>query len=100
MWESGNVYKGSYVDDERDGYGEMFWTDNSFYQGEWKAGIQHGYGKMTFPDGTIKEGRFENNVFIGQNNNNNTDAELNHQMSALFSDNGGEQTTSNKKSTR
>jgi hypothetical protein len=33
---------------------------------------------MTFPDGTIKEGKFENNVFIGQNNNNNTDAELNH----------------------
>ena len=31
--------KGNYVDDERDGYGEMFWTDGSFYQGEWKAGI-------------------------------------------------------------
>jgi hypothetical protein len=39
MWESGNIYKGNYVDDERDGYGEMFWTDGSFYQGEWKAGI-------------------------------------------------------------
>ena len=64
-WESGNVYKGNYVDDERDGYGEMFWTDGSIYQGEWKQGIQHGYGKMTFPDGTIKEGRFENNIFIG-----------------------------------
>jgi hypothetical protein len=39
MWESGNIYKGNYVDDELYGYGEMFWTDGSFYQGEWKAGI-------------------------------------------------------------
>ena len=31
MWESGNIYKGNYIDDERDGYGEMFWTDGSIY---------------------------------------------------------------------
>jgi len=53
------------VEDERDGYGEMYWTDGSIYQGEWKVGIQHGYGKMTFPDGTVKEGYFENNVYVG-----------------------------------
>jgi len=29
LWESGNVYKGNYKDDERDGFGEMFWTDGS-----------------------------------------------------------------------
>jgi len=38
-WESGNMYKGGYKDDERDGFGEMFWTDCSIYQGEWRGGI-------------------------------------------------------------
>ena len=63
QWASGNIYKGEYREDERDGYGEMYWTDGSCYQGEWIRGIQHGYGKMIFPDGTKKEGYFENNVF-------------------------------------
>lgn len=54
-----------YKDDERDGYGEMYWVDGSNYKGEWRQGIQHGMGKMTFPDGTVKEGYFENNTFKG-----------------------------------
>lgn len=31
--------------------------------------MQHGYGKLWLPDGQQKEGIFENNVFIGVNNN-------------------------------
>lgn len=27
---------------------------------------------MTFPDGSIKEGQFENNIFVGAINNDNT----------------------------
>lgn len=65
VWESGNVYKGCYKDDERHGYGEMYWVDGSCYKGEWIKGIQHGIGRMEFPDGRIKEGIFENNVFKG-----------------------------------
>jgi len=34
-WESGNMYKGCYKEDERHGYGEMYWTDGSCYKGEW-----------------------------------------------------------------
>ncbi len=64
-WASGNIYKGEYKEDERDGYGEMKWTDGSVYQGEWNRGIQHGYGKMIFPNGVIKEGYFEFNVYKG-----------------------------------
>ena len=63
--ESGNMYKGNYHEDLRDGYGEMHWTDGSVYKGEWVKGIQHGYGEMNFPDGTKKEGIFENNCFVG-----------------------------------
>ncbi|MFO0117674.1 MAG: hypothetical protein ACK521_08690 [bacterium] len=33
------MYKGEYREDERDGYGEMYWTDGSSYQGEWIKGI-------------------------------------------------------------
>lgn len=57
------MYKGCYKDDERHGYGEMFWTDGSCYKGEWQHGIQNGVGKMEFPDGRVKEGYFENNVY-------------------------------------
>ena len=32
-WQSGNVYKGNYENDERNGYGEMSWTDGSVYKG-------------------------------------------------------------------
>jgi len=47
------MYKGNYKDDERDGYGEMYWTDGTVYKGEWRKGCQHGFGKMLQPDGTI-----------------------------------------------
>ena len=30
-WESGNIYKGEYQDDERNGFGEMYWMDGSVY---------------------------------------------------------------------
>ena len=26
-WESGNIYHGNYINDERMGYGEMYWTN-------------------------------------------------------------------------
>ena len=31
-WETGNVYKGNYRNDEREGYGEMYWIDGSVYK--------------------------------------------------------------------
>ena len=38
-WQSGNIYKGSYFDDLRHAYGEMYWTDKSYYKGMWDEGI-------------------------------------------------------------
>ena len=64
-WASGNVYKGEYWEDERNGQGRMEWIDGSVYEGEWLNGIQHGFGKMTFPSGKVKEGIFEDNIFKG-----------------------------------
>lgn len=65
-WQSGNVYKGEYFEDERHGQGRMEWTDGSVYEGEWQNGIQHGWGKMIYPNGKVKEGIFEGNIFKGE----------------------------------
>ena len=54
---------GIYLDDERQGVGEMIWTDGSRYRGLWNAGIQHGVGIMYFTDGSKRAGIFANNVF-------------------------------------
>ena len=31
--DSGNIYKGGYINDERHGNGQMSWTDGSYYDG-------------------------------------------------------------------
>ena len=62
-WASGNIYKGSFIEDERHLQGSMLWTDGSVYEGEWQRGIQHGLGRIIFPDGAVKEGLFANNVY-------------------------------------
>ena len=40
------IVRGAYgvvwKEDERHGYGEMYWTDGSVYKGEWNNGKQHG----------------------------------------------------------
>ena len=64
---SGNIYKGNYVEDERDGYGEMEFTDGTIYKGNWARGIQTGKAIMILPDGTKREGYFKNNIFYGEN---------------------------------
>ena len=38
----GDVYKGNYKEDERHGYGEMYWKDGQLYKGDWKEGKQRG----------------------------------------------------------
>ena len=78
-WSSGNIYKGSYHDDERHGQGTMRWTDGSFYEGQWQTGIQHGIGKMVMPNGQIKEGIFENNVWVRNIDDEDTEAQVMHQ---------------------
>lgn len=39
-WAEGNIYKGDYVNDLREGFGEMFWTDGTVFKGSWKADQQ------------------------------------------------------------
>lgn len=42
QWASGNIYEGNYFNDERDGHGKMIWkdgTNESIYIGNWVKGI-------------------------------------------------------------
>jgi|LakMenE01Jun11ns_1017448.scaffolds.fasta_scaffold8651603_1 hypothetical protein len=40
MWADGSVYKGHYINDLREGFGEMINLDGSSYRGNWKADQQ------------------------------------------------------------
>lgn len=75
----GNVYKGSWNNDNQDGYGEEYWTNGSFkgvyengqkvrgrfewndgswYEGEIKEGERNGKGVMRWRDGRVEEGEW------------------------------------------
>eukprot|EP00356_Strombidium_inclinatum_P013902 CAMPEP_0170499990 /NCGR_PEP_ID=MMETSP0208-20121228/33341_1 /TAXON_ID=197538 /ORGANISM="Strombidium inclinatum, Strain S3" /LENGTH=196 /DNA_ID=CAMNT_0010777803 /DNA_START=521 /DNA_END=1110 /DNA_ORIENTATION=+ len=36
---TGSKYKGNYVNDVKQGYGEMYWSDGSIYRGYWEDGV-------------------------------------------------------------
>jgi hypothetical protein len=63
-WHSGNTYQGNFKQDLREGYGQMTWNEGTVYLGNWSLDIQNGYGKLIYPDGSVKEGIFENNVLV------------------------------------
>lgn len=63
MWGTGSKYKGNYVHDVKQGYGEMYWADGSIYRGYWNKGVQSGVGLMIFKDGLRKAGFFINNIY-------------------------------------
>jgi hypothetical protein len=63
VWSTGSRYKGSYQNDYKQGYGEMYWADGSIYRGFWENGVQSGLGLMIFKDGLRKAGFFEDNIY-------------------------------------
>jgi len=38
-WGVGGRYVGGYLDDLKNGYGEMYWDDGSVYKGFWTNGV-------------------------------------------------------------
>ena len=51
-----DLYKGSFVDDKREGLGRHFMPDGFEYEGEWKNNKRNGKGKEKWPDGSTYEG--------------------------------------------
>ena len=51
-----DLYKGSFVDDMREGFGRHFTLDGFEYEGEWKNDKPNGKGKKKWPIGSTYEG--------------------------------------------
>ena len=52
---NGEIYKGSYVEDKKEGHGVFLWPNGKCYDGGWKNGKQHGVGTFTDSKKGIKK---------------------------------------------
>lgn len=43
-------------DNNREGYGEMYYVNNDEFKGYWRKNMKNGYGQMKFNNGTIYMG--------------------------------------------
>eukprot|EP01080_Neovahlkampfia_damariscottae_P009682 gene9682-1888_t len=64
-YQSGEKYKGMFVDDVREGEGVFVCTEYKYF-GSWKNDQKDGWGIMIFFDGTIYEGNFKTNKKNGE----------------------------------
>lgn len=72
IWSDGSVYKGSWKDGKRHGYGSIkFFRSGNVYQGEWLNGKQDGRGELLMGsgeyegltlEGTWKNGEYQRNM--------------------------------------
>lgn len=60
-YEDGSVYRGEFVDNRRNGYGEIRYKDGNKYIGTFKDDKREGYGIYQHKDGDRYEGYFVNN---------------------------------------
>jgi|TARA_B110001450_G_C17265127_1_gene337134 hypothetical protein len=58
-WPNGRMYKGSYVNDKKEGYGIYVYPDGRQYAGNWEKGVQHGEGNFTSPSGVTRKGTWK-----------------------------------------
>lgn len=65
MEEDGEVYTGSWKDNEWDGKGTLRFAEGGQYVGEFKTGRLHGKGTYTFADGSVYTGYFKKDLREG-----------------------------------
>ena len=64
VFPDGSEYKGSFKNDQMEGFGKYHWGQRGHtYQGQWKQGKMEGGGEFTHADGNILKGTFKNNYF-------------------------------------
>ncbi|MFC3196146.1 hypothetical protein ACFOET_00835 [Parapedobacter deserti] len=62
IWkQSGGVYKGEWVDNQRHGQGTYTWSDGEWYEGEFYRDKRNGTGLYTWPSGERYEGMWKDN---------------------------------------
>lgn len=54
---TGGVYKGTFVNGLKDGFGVMKFRADSAYEGQWKSNRFHGKGTYLWADGRIYQGQ-------------------------------------------
>ena len=60
------IYEGSFKNNQRNGYGVMFYTDGSLYKGNWIADLREGYGVFYGVDGSHYRGEWLTDKRHGQ----------------------------------
>ena len=70
------IFEGNYINNERNGLGNLFWETGENFHGFFKNGKRNGFGIITWKDGSKWEGNFTDGVMDGRGifypkNNNN-----------------------------
>jgi hypothetical protein len=63
--EGGYVYRGEFVNNQKEGYGTIEWKDGAKYQGEFKENQINGYGIIEYPDDKFYQGEVKNGKMDG-----------------------------------
>ena len=64
-WTNGNIYEGTFENNEISGSGVFTWPDGRRYEGEFSQGMKHGQGEYTWPNGDTYLGQYENDQISG-----------------------------------
>lgn len=65
IYDSGDIYEGSFKNGLRDGKGKMLYVNGDIYEGDYKNDLRDGFGVYTFKNGDVYEGNFKNGVREG-----------------------------------
>ncbi|CAL1152321.1 unnamed protein product [Cladocopium goreaui] len=66
VFDHGAAYTGSWVGQQRQGYGVQVWPDGARYEGDWKEDKAHGWGRFVHADGDVYEGEWASDTAHGK----------------------------------
>ena len=66
-FNDGQEYIGEFKNDNYDGFGTLFLNNGDVYEGEFKNGLFNGIGKYTYTNGIIEEGSYVDGIFLASN---------------------------------
>jgi hypothetical protein len=64
----GKIYKGTFSNNQRNGYGIEIFENGNQYEGEFKDNYRNGSGIYTYANGMKQEGIWSNNIFVRKEN--------------------------------
>ena len=65
FYSNKSEYKGEWKEDQKEGYGIKYYPSGDKYEGEWKKDVREGYGIYYYSHGNRFEGQCKNNAFEG-----------------------------------